>query len=90
MNAIAKASLKSKLIDADESDADMTPQNSADGKSSSASRLSAFVGATSNFSVQFNFQSLSAAVAIMTAAQGIPVPKPNPTGITGDYPEPVR
>ena len=52
--------------------------------------LAAFVGAVGNFSVQANFQSLSAAVAIMTAAAGVPIPKGNPDHLVADYPEPVR
>lgn len=52
--------------------------------------LAAFVGGVSNFSVQFNFQCLSAAVAIMTAAGGVPIPKDNKDHLVPDYAEPVR
>ena len=94
MKRAAPAKLGASLLD-DEGglylpNDDMEPRRPGDGRRSASGGGAAFISALSNFSVQYNFGVLSAAVAIMTAASDKPIPKGNPDGLVADYPEPVR
>jgi hypothetical protein len=84
-SAVTKRLLDEDYVEPPMADEQPPPEDAGARKS----RLAALIGALGNLSIQYNFGALSPAVAIMMSHADIPIPKPNPDGLTPDVPEPV-